>query len=82
MECIGLTAGALITFGFIPQIIRVFKLKSAREISATFNILLLVGMLLWLIYGISLHLTPVIFWNSVGMLLVSILLYGKLKYGR
>ncbi len=82
MEYIGLIAGALITFGFIPQIIRVFKLKSAREISATFSILLLVGMLLWLIYGISLHLTPIILWNSVGLLLVSILLYGKLKYGR
>ncbi|MFC2056546.1 SemiSWEET family sugar transporter [Chloroflexota bacterium] len=82
MEYIGLIAGALITFGFIPQIIRVFRLKSAREISATFSILLLVGMLLWLIYGISLHLTPIILWNSVGLLLVSILLYGKLKYGR
>ncbi len=82
MEYIGLIAGALISFSFIPQIIRVFKLKSAREISATFNILLLVGMLLWLIYGISLHLTPIILWNIVGMLLVSILLYGKLKYGK
>ena len=82
MEYMGLIAGALVTFGFVPQIIRVFKLKSAREISALFNVLLLVGMVLWLIYGISLHLVPIILWNIVGILLVSILLYGKLKYGR
>ena len=56
MEYIGLIAGALVTLGLIPQIIRVFKLRSAREISATFNIFLLVGMSFWLIYGISLKI--------------------------
>ncbi|MFC2070912.1 SemiSWEET family sugar transporter [Chloroflexota bacterium] len=82
MEYIGIVAGALTTLGFIPQIIRVYKLKSAREISITFNVTLLVGITLWLVYGILHGLAPLIIWNTIGMILISTLLVGKLKYGR
>lgn len=81
-EYIGLMAGLLITCSFIPQLIRVFQLKSAREISFLFTSLLLIGMLCWLTYGIRLGLTQVILWNVIGAFLVTILLYAKMKYGR
>ena len=79
---LGLVAGALITFSLVPQLIRVFRLKSAHEISALFTTLLLLGMFVWIAYGVVLNLIPVILWNIVGAVLVSILLYAKLKYGR
>ncbi len=69
------------TFGLIPQLIRIFRLKSAHEISMLFNIFLLLGMALFLTYGIMLNLTPIILWNSAGIVLVSVILYGKFKYG-
>ena len=81
-ESVGLVAGALVTCSMIPQLIRVFKLKSAREISILFATLLLLGMICWLVYGIYLKLIPVIVWNAVGAALVALLLYSKLKYGR
>lgn len=81
-EWFGLIAGAIITIGFLPQVIRVFKLKSAHEISLTFTILFLIGIGCWLAYGISLRLTPVILWNSISVILALALLYAKLKYGR
>ena len=81
-ESLGFVAGALVTCSIIPQLIRVFQLRSAREISMLFTTLLLLGVITWLAYGVSLRLTPVILWNSVGAILVSILLYAKLKYGR
>ena len=81
-EWLGFVAGALVTCSLIPQLIRVFKLKSAREISLLFNILLLIGMLCWLAYGVLLSLPPVIIWNAAGIALVATLLYAKLKYGR
>ena len=81
-EWLGFLAGALATFSIIPQLIRVFKLRSAYEISLLFNTLLLLGMLSWLAYGIFLGLTPVILWNAIGASLVTVLLYAKLKYGR
>ena len=82
MEYIGIAAGALTTLGFIPQVIRVYRLKSAREISAVFNVTLLVGITLWMIYGVLHGLAPLIIWNSIGLVLVLSLLVGKLKYGR
>ena len=81
-ESLGFIAGALVTCSIIPQLIRVFRLKSAREISVLFNTLLLLGILMWLVYGILLQLTPVIIWNAAGAVLTTVLLYAKLKYGR
>jgi len=81
-DCLGFIGGALVTCSLIPQLIRIFKLKSAHEISLLFTTLLLLGLISWLAYGILLRLPPVIIWNAIGTALVSVLLYAKLKYGR
>ncbi len=81
-DYLGLIAGALATFAMVPQIVRVFKLKSAREISILFNTMLLLGIVCWLVYGIQMKLTPLIFWNAIGAALMALLLYAKIKYGR
>ncbi len=81
-EFFGLIAGAFTTFALIPQVIRVFKLKSAHEISLLFTILYLVGGLTWLTYGIVDRLFPVILWNAVATSLTAVLFYAKMKYGR
>jgi MtN3 and saliva related transmembrane protein len=82
VEWFGFIAGAITTLGFLPQVIRVYKLRSAREISLIFTTLFLTGIGLWVIYGIFLRLLPVILWNSISLVLASALLYAKLKYGR
>lgn len=81
-EPLGLIAGALVTGSIIPQVIRVFRLKSAREISILFSTLLLLGVITWVAYGIWLRLIAVILWNAIGAVLAAILLYAKLKYGK
>jgi MtN3 and saliva related transmembrane protein len=81
-DILGFVAGALVTFSLIPQLIRVFKLRSAREISLLFTSSLLLGVFLWLAYGIYLRLLPVIIWNATSIALVTALLIAKLKYGR
>ncbi len=82
VELLGLIAGALATSSTIPQLVRIFRLKSAYEISMAFTILLLAGLSLWLVYGLSLSLTPVIVWNAIGTGCVAMLLVAKLRYGR
>ena len=82
VEYLGLLAGLLTTFALVPQIIRVYKLKSAREISIIYNTTMLLGILLWMVYGLILGLVPIIIWNIIGALLNVLLLLAKLKYGR
>jgi len=81
-EYLGLIAGVLTTGSLVPQIIRVFRLKSAREISTTFTGMMLLGTVLWLTYGIMLLLVPIMIWNSIAVVLVITLLGAKMKYGR
>ena len=81
-ELLGFVGGILTTGGFVPQVWRLFKLKSAHEISLTFTCLFILGVALWLSYGISLGLPSVIIWDSITLALGCGMLYAKLKYGR
>ena len=81
-DFMGQAAGMLISISFIPQLIRVYKLKSAYEISTAFTSILLLALLGWIVYGIYFRLAPVILWDSIGFIQVAILLVFKMKYGR
>jgi MtN3 and saliva related transmembrane protein len=81
-ELLGFVGGALTTLGFVPQVWRLFRLRSAREISLPFTILFVLGIAFWLSYGISLGLLSVIVWNATTLALACAMLYAKLKYGK
>jgi len=81
-EMVGFAGGTLITVAFIPQVWRLYRLKSAREISLPFNLLFLMGGVCWLVYGISKELLSVIVSNAVNLTLVLAMPYAKMKYGR
>lgn len=78
---LGFAAGALATASFIPQIIRIWKLKETRDISLWMYIIFTTGILLWLIYGILIKDLPVIIANAVGLMLASTVLSFKIRYG-
>ena len=82
IELLGILAGALTTFGLIPQVIHILKLRSASEISFLFALMYLGGIALWLLYGIWLGLLPIILWNAISLVLAALLVYAKIKYGR
>jgi len=81
VEVLGLAAGLLVSLGLLPQILRVVKLRDARQISLPFNLLSLGGTVLWLTYGVLLGLLAVTFWNGINCVLYLALLSAKLKYG-
>jgi MtN3 and saliva related transmembrane protein len=80
-EAIGLVAGFFIALGLVPQVLRVWRLKDAREISLAFVLLTIGGTALWLDYGVMLGLVSVILWNGINLILQLSLLAVKLKYG-
>ncbi len=82
IEILGILAGALTTFGLVPQVIQVYRLKEAHEISLPFAVMYTVGIGLWLVYGVRLGLAPLIAWNAISFIFAALLLYAKLKYGK
>ena len=79
-EILGFLAGLFTTFSVVPQIIKIFKNKSARDISVIFSLMFVVGGLLWLSYGIVDKLVPIILWNTIGVTLNAIMLFAKLRF--
>jgi MtN3 and saliva related transmembrane protein len=80
-QYLGFVAGIFTTFCYIPQLMRVFRLKSAREISALYTILILSGTGIWLIYGITINNPPLIVWNAIAFVFLTLLLTAKFLYG-
>lgn len=78
----GSAAAALTTFSFIPQIIKVYKHKSAKDVSLTTLIQLASGVFLWIIYGIYLKDPIIISANSITLISLMILLYLWFYYTR
>jgi MtN3 and saliva related transmembrane protein len=81
-EIIGLLGGVFTTFGLIPQIYRLIKVKSSTEISLSFTIMYLTGNALWLIYGITIHSFSILVWNALGVVFNSIMLFLKFRYDK
>ncbi|AKG21072.1 SemiSWEET family sugar transporter [Calothrix sp. 336/3] len=79
---IGLLAGTFTTMAFIPQMVKTWKTKSAKDLSLIMLITLNVGTLLWLIYGIAINSLPVILANGFTLIFHIINLSLKIKYGK
>ena len=66
----------------IPQAIKIFKRKSAKDISILSFVLAFIGVFIWLLYGIQLQNSAIIMSNSVATLSVSAVVIGWFLYGR
>ena len=78
IDILGLIAGSLTTVAFVPQLLKVWKTKSANDISYIMFILFILGIVLWEIYGWEIHSFPVILFNIITFILGSAIL--SLKY--
>ena len=77
---IGLLAGAITTGAAIPQVVKTYRSRHARDISIWQPVLLNVGMSLWLIYGIALRDTPLIWANSISLICYTALMIMKIFF--
>ena len=77
---IGYAAAFLTTFSMLPQIIRVWKLKEARDISIFMPLMLCGGSVLWLCYGVMIREVPVIAANAVSLLFALTTVFVAIKY--
>ena len=82
IELIGYVAATCTTVSFMPQLIRVIQLRSARDISLIMFLVFSVGTGLWLVYGLLSHSWPIAVANAVTFLLSLSILMLKLRFDR
>ena len=77
---IGLIAGTLTSFSFLPQILKLWHTKSAKDISVGMYCLFFSGIVLWIVYGVLIHSIPVIGTNIVTCLFILVVFYFKWRF--
>lgn len=74
--------GILIGIANFPQVIKIFRRKSAKDISISSVLIFFTGSIIWTLYGIELRNFPVIITNSLAFISLLFMLIGWFLYGR
>lgn len=80
-DLIGMVAGTLSTVAFVPQAWRIWKTRSAHDLSLPMYLIFTTGVALWFVYGLLLGALPIILCNGLTLLLAGTVLAMKLKFG-
>jgi MtN3 and saliva related transmembrane protein len=80
INTIGIIAGTLTTISFVPQVIKIWKTRSSKDVSLGMFFVLAAGVSLWIVYGIIIGALPVILANSVTLVLAVAIIMLKIKY--
>jgi len=81
-DLIGSIAGTLTTVSFLPQVLKTYRSRSAKDISLVMFLLFSLGVFLWLLYGLSLQSMPIIVSNGITLVLALSILVMKFWFGR
>jgi MtN3 and saliva related transmembrane protein len=79
---IGYLAAFCTTSAFVPQLVRVLRLRSARDISLPMFLIFSFGVFLWVLYGFWVHSLPVFVANGLTLILSLSILVLKLRFDR
>jgi MtN3 and saliva related transmembrane protein len=77
---IGLAAGFCTTIAFLPQVIKTWKSRSAKDLSLGMYSIFCTGVALWLTYGLLISDLPIILTNMATLILALSILFFKLTF--
>jgi MtN3 and saliva related transmembrane protein len=75
---IGMIAAALTTGAYIPQAWKTIRTRSTKDLSIITFSMLFAGAIMWLIYGLYIHDTPLVLANGITASLSGIIFSIKL----
>lgn len=82
IEILGYAAGAVTAFTFLPQVIKTWKEKSARNVSLLMFIIAFVNEVMWIAYGVLSNNWVIISTNIVMITMCSLMIFLKLRYNK
>jgi MtN3 and saliva related transmembrane protein len=82
ISIIGIMASIFALSSTVPQIVKGLKTKKMDDLSVWLILSLIVGLSLWVIYGIARSDVVIVGGNIVGVSLNLVLLFLKFRYSR
>ena len=79
-EIVGFAAATLSTIAFLPQVIKTWKSRSARDVSYALLLTFSTGCFCWVIYGYQADAKPVMIANSFTLALNLAILTMKISF--
>jgi len=80
LDGVGLVAAALTTGAFVPQLLKIWRSRSAADISYGMYIAFIAGVLLWLGYGVAIGSMPMVVSNTAILLQAIAVLVLKRRF--
>lgn len=81
-EALGLVAGAIGSFAYMPQAIKLLRTRDASGVSALTYTMVLIGASMWGVYGWMREAPAIILWNAVAAGLALLVLTLKVRAPR
>lgn len=80
VDILGYSAGAITSLTFLPQVIKTWKEKSAKDISLMMFLIAATNEIMWIAYGILRNDWVIILTNAVILVMSLTMIYLKFKY--
>lgn len=80
IEASGHIGSILSSITFVPQVYKVWKTRSANDLSLTMMLIVFLSTVIWLVYGVGNRLMPVIICNGIICFLSLMLIYFKWRF--
>jgi|TARA_B110000259_G_scaffold38125_1_gene43460 MtN3 and saliva related transmembrane protein len=79
VEVVGLVGATFTTLAFVPQVVKICKNRSSNGVSLSMYVCMLVGIIIWLAYGILINSIAVIAANILSGILQVVIIFLTLK---
>lgn len=79
-EVFGFAAATLSTIAFLPQVVKTWKTRSAKDVSYALLLTFSTGCLCWVIYGYQVEAKPVMIANAFTLTLNLTILTMKIVF--
>jgi MtN3 and saliva related transmembrane protein len=80
IDVVGLLAESVLIVAQLPQIYKSFKTKSTGDLSLLTISAVMIGLILWIIYGITKPDYVIVIANIASLLIFCVVLYAKIKF--
>ena len=80
VDILGYSAGAITSLTFLPQVIKTWKEKSAKDISLLMFIIAAINEVMWIGYGALLNNWVIILTNAIVLSMSLTMIWFKLMY--